>query len=252
MLKLQNVSKSFGSIIALEDINFEIEPGEFVFLTGHSGAGKTTLLRLILRELLPDTGEIYLDDQDITRLKGREVPVLRQQIGTVFQDFKVLPERTVRENVEVALAVIGLPRKEWNDRVEHVLNLVGLLNRINLFPSQLSGGELQRVSLARALVVNPKIILADEPTGNLDWDTADRIMQLFEKINNEGKTIFMATHNQMILEKESTKPDGTKGKKRIIVMKDGKVVSGNEKKHKVEKHEEKKQVDSDKPENEDQ
>lgn len=253
MLKVQNVSKSFGPIVALEDINFEIEPGEFVFLTGHSGAGKTTLLRLILRELLPDTGEIYLDEQDITRLKKKEVPILRQQIGTVFQDFKVLPERTVRENVEVALAVIGLPKNEWNDRVEHVLNLVGLLNRINLFPSQLSGGELQRVSLARALVVNPKIILADEPTGNLDWETAERIMQLFEKINQEGKTIFMATHNKMILDKASVQPHDSKMQKRIIVMKDGKVVSGNEPRKKPEKVEVevKPVVDSDEPENED-
>lgn len=214
MLKVQNVSKSFGTIVALEDISFDLEPGEFAFLTGPSGAGKTTLLRLILRELLPDTGEIYLEDQDITRLRPREVPLLRQQIGTVFQDFKILPERTVRENIEVALAVIGLPKNEWNDRVDHVANLVGLLSRVELFPSQLSGGELQRVSLARALVVNPKIILADEPTGNLDWETSERIMQLFEKINEEGKTILMATHNQNILDKM---------KKRIIKVENGKV-----------------------------
>jgi cell division transport system ATP-binding protein len=214
MLRVNNVSKSFGNIVALEDISFDIEPGEFVFLTGHSGAGKTTLLRLILRELLPDTGEIYLENQDITQLKTKEIPLLRQQIGTVFQDFKVLPERTVRENVEVALAVIGLSKDEWTDRVDHVLNLVGLIDRSELFPSQLSGGELQRVSLARALVVNPKVILADEPTGNLDWETAERIMQLFDKINAEGKTILMATHNQNIIDTM---------KKRVIEVKRGKV-----------------------------
>jgi len=214
MLKVNNVSKSFGNIVALEDISFDVDPGEFVFLTGPSGSGKTTLLRLILRELLPDTGEIYLEDQDITQLRLREVPALRQQIGTVFQDFKILNERTVRENVEVALAVIGLDKNEWRDRVDHVANLVGLSNRVDLFPSQLSGGELQRVSLARALVVNPKIILADEPTGNLDWETSERIMQLFEKINQEGKTILMATHNQNIIDTM---------KKRVIEVKHGKV-----------------------------
>jgi len=214
MLKVNNVSKSFGNIVALEDISFDVDPGEFVFLTGPSGSGKTTLLRLILRELLPDTGEIFLEDQDITQLRLREVPALRQQIGTVFQDFKILNERTVRENVEVALAVIGLDKNEWRDRVDHVANLVGLSNRVDLFPSQLSGGELQRVSLARALVVNPKIILADEPTGNLDWETSERIMQLFEKINQEGKTILMATHNQNIIDTM---------KKRVIEVKHGKV-----------------------------
>jgi cell division transport system ATP-binding protein len=217
MLKVNNVSKSFGNIVALEDISFDVDPGEFVFLTGPSGSGKTTLLRLILRELLPDTGEIYLEDKDITQLRLREVPALRQQIGTVFQDFKILNERTVRENIEVALAVIGLGKNEWRDRVDHVANLVGLSNRVELFPSQLSGGELQRVSLARALVVNPKIILADEPTGNLDWETSERIMQLFEKINQEGKTILMATHNQNIIDTM---------KKRVIEVKNGKLGKG--------------------------
>ncbi len=241
MLKVQNVSKTFGNIVALEDISFEMEPGEFAFLTGPSGAGKTTLLRLLLRELIPDTGEIYLDDQDITKLRLKEVPFLRQQIGTVFQDFKVLPERTVRENVEVALAVIGLPKLEWRERVEHVLNLVGLMPRVDLFPSQLSGGELQRVSLARALVVNPKIILADEPTGNLDWDTSLRIMELLEKINQEGKTILMATHNQGIIDKM---------KKRVIEVKGGKITKGGLKK-KVEVKDKGSEEDNESPEVED-
>lgn len=244
MLKVQNVSKSFGNIVALEEISFDVDPGEFVFLTGHSGAGKTTLLRLILREFKPDTGEIYLEDQDITKLKMSDVPLLRQQIGTVFQDFKVLPERTVFENVEVALAVIGLPKEEWKDRVDHVLNLVGLLNRAYLFPAQLSGGELQRVSLARALVVNPKIILADEPTGNLDWETSERIMQLFDMINKEGKTILMATHNRGVMEKR---------KRRTIEMEGGRIKSGGSKKKEQKEPEKEKQekVDSDEPEKED-
>ena len=218
MLKVENVTKRFGNIVALDNISFDVDNGEFVFLTGPSGAGKTTLLRLILRELLPDEGEILLGDIEITSLKQKEVPQLRQQIGVVFQDFKILPERTVRENVEVALAVVGLPRPDWEGRVDRVLELVNLLERSELFPSQLSGGELQRVSLARALVVNPKLILADEPTGNLDWATADMIMDLFEKINQEGKTIIMATHHRGIVDKM---------KKRTIEIKDGKVIDNN-------------------------
>jgi len=214
MLTFKNVSKSFGKIQALEDISFEVDEGEFVFITGPSGAGKTTLLKLILRQLLPDKGEIILEEKNITNIKKRDIPHLRQQIGVVFQDFKVLYERTLKENVEIALAVINFPRKEWDTRVEHVLQLVDLHERDNLFPSQLSGGELQRLSLARALVVNPKIILADEPTGNLDWETADKIMDLFEKINDEGKTIIMATHHKLIIDKM---------KKRVIELKDGKI-----------------------------
>ena len=214
MIKFENVSKSFGSIVALSNVSFEIKEGEFVFLTGPSGAGKTTILKMILREYLPDSGKVYFDKEDITQIKEKDVPLLRQKIGIVFQDFKVLPERTVAENVEVALAVTGVEENEWEKRVDHVLKLVGLSERANLFPSQLSGGELQRVSLARALVVNPKLILADEPTGNLDWDTAAGIMELLEKINKEGKTIIMATHHQGLIKHS---------KHRSVELKEGKV-----------------------------
>jgi len=200
MLSLKNVSKRFGSIVALDDLSFEVAEGEFVFLTGPSGAGKTTVLKLLLRELLPDSGDIVLNNQNIVELSKKKVPALRKKIGVVFQDFKLLPERTVRENIEVALAVVGLPQNEWRDRVNHVLNLINLLDRSELFPNQLSGGEMQRVSLARALVVNPDIILADEPTGNLDWDTAKELMDLFVKVNEEGKTIMMATHHQILID----------------------------------------------------
>lgn len=215
MLQVKKVSKSFGKIKALEDVSFKIKPGDFVFITGESGAGKTTLLKLILRELLPDLGEIYFQGKDITKLKSKEIPKLRQQIGVVFQDFKVLPERTLRENVAIALAVCGIPQIEWDDRVNQVLKLVGLIERKNLFPSQLSGGELQRASLARALVVSPKIILADEPTGNLDWETAESIMDLLKKINSEGKTVLMATHHQLIVKKMG---------KRVVELKKGKLI----------------------------
>jgi cell division transport system ATP-binding protein len=216
MLEFKNVTKKFGSVIALQDIGCKVDEGEFLFITGPSGSGKTTLLRLILRELKPDEGEIFFDGESTAKISNKQISRLRQKIGVVFQDFKVLPERTVRENVEVALAVIGLPGKEWNARVNHVLELVGLDQRSNFFPSQLAGGELQRVSMARALVVNPKIILADEPTGNLDWETADNIMGLFEKINKEGKTVIMATHNKLIVDNL---------KKRTIELKDGKITS---------------------------
>jgi cell division transport system ATP-binding protein len=145
-------------------------------------------------------------------LESRDLPAYRQKIGTVFQDFKVLPERTIAENVAVALAVIGLPEESWDERVKHVLKLTGLSRQINLFPSQLSGGELQRVSLARALSVNPKILLADEPTGNLDRETSHNLMDLFEKINKEGKTVIMATHNMEIVGKY---------KKRVIHVENG-------------------------------
>ena len=215
MLSVRNVTKSFGDVLALEDISFDIDEGEFIFLSGPSGAGKTTLIRLILRDLLPDKGEILLGDRDITKLSERDIPSLRKQIGVVFQDFKVLPERTLRENIEVALAVVGIPKEEWQSRVNHMLKLTGLSNRAEFFPSQLSGGELQRVSLARALSVNPKIILADEPTGNLDWETSDSLIDLFKAINKEGKTILMATHHKLIIEKLGN---------RVIELKGGKMI----------------------------
>lgn len=214
MVKFKGVSKIFGGIVALKDVSFEVDKGEFVFITGPSGAGKTTILRLLLGEILPDSGEIIFDGVDVTKLAPRELPSFRQKIGTVFQDFKVLPERTVRENVEVALAVLEVPEGEWRGRVDQILKLVGLSSRSELFPAQLSGGEVQRLSLARALVVNPKLILADEPTGNLDWETAEAIMELFEKVSKEGKTIIMATHNKMIVDKL---------KKRVIKLKEGKI-----------------------------
>ena len=215
MVKLTHVSKSFGEIKALVDVSFEIKKGEFVFITGPSGAGKTTILKLILREILPTSGQVVFDGEDIVNLPQEKVPYLRQKIGVVFQDYKVLPERTVRENVEVPLAVTGVNPDEWEARVNQVLKLTGLDKRSELFPAQLSGGEIQRVSLARALVVNPKLVMADEPTGNLDWETGDAIMELFEKINKEGKTVIMATHNKHVVERL---------KKRVIELKDGKMV----------------------------
>lgn len=222
MLKVKGLTKSFGKVVVLNDLSFDVKEGEFVFITGPSGSGKTTFMRLILRELLPNKGGIFLDDVDVTKIPKKQVPNLRQHIGAVFQDYKILAERTVRENINVAMAVVGIPSEEWDARARQVLKLTGIEDKIDMFPAQLAGGELQRVAMARALVINPKIILADEPTGNLDWETADKIMDLFEKINKEGKTILMATHHQGIVEKmnkrvihlvsnkEERKPDAVK------------------------------------------
>lgn len=201
IIEFSKVTKRFGGVAALEDVSFEVAQGEFVFITGPSGAGKTTILKLILGQISSGSGDVIVDGINVKNLKENELPLFRQKIGIVFQDFKVLLERTVSENVEVALAVTGVSEAEWPERIKHVLKLVGLSRQEELFPSQLSGGELQRVSLARALSVNPKLLLADEPTGNLDWDTSDSMMQLFEKINKEGKTIVMATHNLEIIKK---------------------------------------------------
>lgn len=223
MLEFKNVNRSFGDIVALDDISFKIEDGEFLLLTGPSGAGKTTILRLLIHEFPVTDGEIYLDDTAVHSIRRSQIPYLRQQIGAVFQDFKLLPTQTIRENMELALAVKKIPQNEWEDRVSHIANLVGLPDRVSLFPSQLSGGELQRASIARALITNPKLIFADEPTGNLDWETASDIMELLKKINEEGKTVIVTTHNKEII-------DTHKG--RVIELKKGKIVHDISKKNK--------------------
>lgn len=215
ILEFKNVTKSFGKIKALSDVSFKIDEGEFVFVVGPSGAGKTTLLRLILGELRPTSGEIIFAGKNIANMKSSEIPEHRQRIGVVFQDFKLLPDRTVRENIEVGLAVKEIEETKWRKIVDEVLRMVGLSERSELFPAQLSGGEIQRVSLARALVVEPKLIFADEPTGNLDWDTGEEIMKLFEKVNKEGKTIIVSSHNKDIIERMA---------KRVIKLKEGRLV----------------------------
>ena len=215
MIKFKNVSKTFGSVVALKDISFEVEKGEFVFITGPSGSGKTTILRLILREILPDSGKITFGADDILKIKEDKLPLYRRKIGCVFQDFKVLPEKTVAENIEIALAASDVLEEKWAKKVEEVLKTAGILSRADFFPAQLSGGELQLVSFARALVVDPELILADEPTGNLDWDIAREMMELFEKVSKAGKTVIMATHNRDIV---------ARMKKREIKLKEGKIV----------------------------
>ena len=195
MILFENVTKKFGSSLALEDISLEIKQGEFVFIVGPSGVGKSTLLRILTREMLPTSGKVYVDKIDLTKLSGREIPHLRRKIGVIFQDFKLLDDRTVFENIALALEVRGKGNEEIVKSVEHILKLVEIWDKMNLFPRQLSGGEAQRTAIARAIVGKPDIVLADEPTGDLDPKTAWGVIQLLNEINSWGTTIVMATHN---------------------------------------------------------
>lgn len=201
MITLQNVSKKYEpDIVALDNVNLTIETGEFVSIVGMSGTGKSTLVRLLIAEERPTEGEIKVDDWIVNRIRRRHVPHYRRQIGVVFQDFKLLERKTVFENVAFAMEVAGndSPAK-IQKRVLQTLEVVGLQDRKDNFPSQLSGGEQQRVAIARALIHNPKMIIADEPTGNLDMINAKEVIQLLEKINERGTTVLMVTHNQEIV-----------------------------------------------------
>lgn len=201
MIKFFNVSKIYpNGVSALTGITLQIEKGEFVFLVGPSGAGKSTLIKLIFREELPTKGQIYIGGRSVVRMRHREVPGLRRQIGMVFQDFRLLPDRTVFENVAFAMQVVGAGRAEIKKGVPEVLRQMGLHDRMNNYPRQLSGGEQQRVAIARALVNKPSILIADEPTGNLDVDTSWEIMHYFQEINRLGTTVLVATHAKEIVD----------------------------------------------------
>lgn len=200
MIEFRNVTKYYDNgVLALEDVSFRIEKGEFVFIVGPTGMGKSTLLKLIYREELPTKGEVIVGGVNIARLKPHQVALLRRRLGVVFQDFKLLPNKTVYENVAFALEVMGYSNREIRARVGKVLDIVGLLHKSNCYPNELSGGEQQRTSIARALVNNPAILIADEPTGNLDMTTSWEIMEFFRRINARGTTIVMATHNREIV-----------------------------------------------------
>ena len=216
MIKTANVSKVYkDSVVALEDVNLEIGKGEFVFVVGPSGSGKSTLIRLLLKEDEPSAGDIYVAGKHIGKLSPWKVPYLRRNLGTVFQDFKLLPDKTVFDNVAFALEVIGKPRHVTQQRVPEILNLVGLGEKLNNYPDELSGGEQQRVSIARAFVNRPLILLADEPTGNLDPATSVDIMKLLDRINRTGTTVLMATHDNAIVDAM---------RRRVVELDSGKVV----------------------------
>lgn len=196
MIKMDNVSKTFGAnTTCLSEINLSVDKGEFVFLVGPTGSGKTTLFRLLIRQLLPSSGSIIVGDWDVVKLPHKKIPSLRKKVGVVFQDLKLLSDRTILENVILPLEVVGMKPKDAKKKALEILFQVGIENQVSKFPAQLSGGELQRAAIARSLVLSPDVLLADEPTGNLDPVTGKGIVDLLLDINKNGTTIIMATHN---------------------------------------------------------
>ena len=217
MIKLEHVSKSYSAgIPALNDISLNIEEGEFVFIVGNSGSGKSTLIKLLLKELEPTKGVITINNRNINAIRRKQIPKYRRNVGVVFQDFRLLKDRNVYENVAFAQKVIGTPARLIRSSVPTMLSMVGLAAKYKSYPKQLSGGEQQRVAIARALVNQPKILLADEPTGNLDNHNAWEIMKLLEEINQKGTTVVVVTHNLEIVKAM---------KKRVITMKKGVIIS---------------------------
>jgi cell division transport system ATP-binding protein len=218
LIQLFHVTRRYGSgAPALSDVSLEVEKGEFVFLTGASGAGKTTLLRLLFRDEVPTSGQIVVNNENVATLPASRVPYLRRQIGVVFQDFKLLPRKTVFENVAYATQVIGLPPKEQRRRTYHVLEMLALNHRMHSFPENISGGEQQRVAIARALVNRPLILLADEPTGNLDPDLSIQIIDVIKEINSHGTTVVVATHDRGMIQRMA---------RRVLALQQGRLLPG--------------------------
>lgn len=215
IIKFESVSKKYGNSPAISDINLEIEPGEFVFLVGPSGAGKSTILRLIAKEYSQTNGKILVFDKDISKIKSGQLPFYRRKLGFVFQDFKLLDDRTVFENVAIALEVRGHSDDQIAKEVEKILKLFEIWGKRNMFPNQLSGGEAQRTAIARAIIGKPDVLLADEPTGDLDPQTSWGVIQLLNEINSWGTTVVMATHNVEIVNTL---------KRRVVSVRDGKII----------------------------
>lgn len=221
MIELCEVSKVYSSgTAAMVDMNLKIKEGEFVFIVGSSGAGKSTLIKLLLREELPTSGTLYVAGKEVNSLTSMEVPYYRRSLGVIFQDFRLLPAKTVYENVAFAMEAIGCSRRHIIARVNQVLDLVGIRNKAKSYPSELSGGEQQRVAIARAIVNKPVLVIADEPTGNLDPETSLEIMQLFEKINEDGTTIIMVTHDRPVVDAMQ---------KRVVAIEKGCIIRDEEK-----------------------
>ncbi len=217
MIEFAHVTKSYptGEVV-LDDISFVVAPGEFLVITGKSGVGKTTLGRLLIRDATPTSGQIIIDGEDLTKIKDSKIPALRRKIGFVFQDYKIIPDKTVAENITIALEIAQTPSKLIKEKIEKLLQVVGIPGKGNLFPIQLSGGELQRASIARAIAADPPILFADEPTGNLDKETSLEIFELLRNINQAGTTIIMATHDVTLIEYHNA---------RHIHLVDGKIVN---------------------------
>ena len=215
MIDFKNVKKVYSNgVLALDGVSFQVNDGEFLFIVGHSGAGKSTLMKLLLREETVTSGQIYVNDHELTRMPNRKVPHYRRELGVVFQDFRLLPNQTVYENVAFAMRAVGTPAKKIKKRVPAILSTVNLYEKFDSFPSELSGGEKQRVALARALANNPKIIIADEPTGNIDPQMSMDIMNLLIKINKLDKTVIVVTHDQKLVDYFQ---------KRVITLVDGRI-----------------------------
>ena len=216
MIHMRNICKQYDTgTVALDHVNVDIKKGEFVFIVGASGAGKSTFIKMLFREELPTSGKLMVNGHDVVNMEHREVPYLRRELGVIFQDYRLLPDKTVFENVAFAMQVIEAPRRLMQRSVNSVLDVVGLRDKYKCFPSQLSGGEQQRVAIARAIVNDPAIVIADEPTGNLDPDTSWDIMDIFKRINKAGTTIVMATHDRAIVDTM---------KKRVIAIENGQIV----------------------------
>ena len=219
MIRFEHVTKTYRTNIGLDDVSVDIEKGDFVFLVGPSGAGKSTFIKLILKEIDADKGNIFVNGKDVTKMSNREIPELRRKVGTVFQDFRLLPKKTVFENVAFAMEVLHKSKRQIRKQVPQVLSLVGITDKAHKYPDELSAGEQQRVAIARAIINNPMVLIADQPTGNLDPKTADEIMDLLEQINLRGTTIVMVTHAKDIVDRM---------KKRVIAIDKGRIVRDRE------------------------
>ena len=215
MIKLLNVTKKYPNTVALKDVTLEIEKGEFVFLVGSSGAGKSTLMKLLYREESPTTGKVIVGGVDVAKISTDNVPNLRRHMGIIFQDYKLLPNQTVYDNVAYVIRTLGMRSKEIDERVKGALKIVGLLHKMHSKPTELSGGEQQRVGIARAIVNGPKLLIADEPTGNLDPTTSMEVMEILDQINQRGITIIISTHDHTIV---------NHFRKRVIALDNGEVV----------------------------